>query len=178
MFDKDNLIPILPTYKETLKQSNMRDVDLKEYLLRYIEYQQEEIVSNYKLKYKLKDGDIFPIRWMRSQSFIFISLVSLILLTLYIAHSNLISTGIPEEITWIAITTLELCSLTFLANNKKYPNYIFILLAFISSGMYFKAWNYDSVDAVVRSFYTITPSLAMFFLSKLIFERYDTDRVT
>ena len=159
MFDKDNLISILPTYKETLKQSNMGDVDLKEYLLRYIEHQQEVI------------------RWMRSQSFIFISLVSLIVLTLYVAHSNLISTGIPEEITWIAITTLELCSLTFLANNKKYPNYIFILLTFISSGMYFKAWDYDSVDAVVRSFYTITPSLAMFFLSKLIFERYDTIRV-
>jgi hypothetical protein len=168
MFDKDNLIPILPTYKETLKQSNMSDIDLKEYLLRYIEHQQE-IIGNYKLK----DVDIFPIRWMRSQSFIFISLISLILLTLYIAHSNLISTGIPEEITYIAITTLELCSLTFLANNKKYPNYIFILLTFISSGMYFKAWNYDSVDAVIRSFYTITPSLAMFFLSKLIFERYD-----
>lgn len=173
MFDKDNLIPILPTYKETLKQSNMSDIDLKEYLLRYIEYQQD-IIGNYKLK----DVDIFPIRWMRSQSFIFISLISLILLTLYIAHSNLISTGIPEEITYIAITTLELCSLTFLANNKKYPNYIFILLTFISSGMYFKAWNYDSVDAVIRSFYTITPSLAMFFLSKLIFERYDTDRIT
>ena len=173
MFDKDNLISILPTYKETLKQSNMGDVDLKEYLLRYIEHQQE-VIDNYKLK----DVDIFPIRWMRSQSFIFISLVSLIVLTLYVAHSNLISTGIPEEITWIAITTLELCSLTFLANNKKYPNYIFILLAFISSGMYFKAWNYDSVDAVVRSFYTITPSLAMFFLSKLIFERYDTIRIT
>lgn len=173
MFDKDNLISILPTYKETLKQSNMGDVDLKEYLLRYIEYQQE-VIDNYKLK----DVDIFPIRWMRSQSFIFISLVSLIVLTLYVAHSNLISTGIPEEITWIAITTLELCSLTFLANNKKYPNYIFILLAFISSGMYFKAWNYNSVDAVVRSFYTITPSLAMFFLSKLIFERYDTNRIT
>lgn len=173
MFDKDNLISILPTYKETLKQSNMNDVDLKEYLLRYIENQQEVIAN-----YKLKDVDIFPIRWMRSQTFIFISLVSLILLTLYIAHNNLVSTGIPEEITYIAITTLELCSLTFLANNKKYPNYIFILLTFISSGMYFKAWNYDSVNAVIRGFYTITPSLAMFFLSKLIFERYDNNRVT
>ena len=36
MFDKDNLISILPTYKETLKQSNMSDVDLKEVNLLYL----------------------------------------------------------------------------------------------------------------------------------------------
>lgn len=166
----EELVKIYPTYKETLKNTNMEDKDLKEYLLSYIQSQKELIE-----KYELKDVDIFPIKWMRSQSFIFVSLLSLIVLTLYIAHNNLVSTGIPESITYIAITTLELCSLTFLANNKKYANYTFIVLTLISSALYFKAWNYTEVDAVVRVFYTITPSLALFFLSRLIFERYDRD---
>lgn len=168
----EELVKIYPTYKETLKNTNMEDKELKEYLLSYIQ-SQKEIIE----KYQSKDVDIVPIRWMRSQSFIFVSLLSLIILTLYIAHNNLVSTGIPESITYIAITTLELCSLTFLANNKKHANYIFILLTLISSALYFKAWNYIEVDAVVRGFYTVTPSLALFFLSKLIFERYDKDRV-
>ena len=162
----EELVKIYPTYKETLKNTNMEDKELKEYLLSYIQ-SQKEIIE----KYQSKDVDIVPIRWMRSQSFIFVSLLSLIILTLYIAHNNLVSTGIPESITYIAITTLELCSLTFLVN------YIFILLTLISSALYFKAWNYIEVDAVVRGFYTVTSSLALLFLSKLIFERYDKDRI-
>ena len=162
----EELVKIYPTYKETLKNTDMEDKELKEYLLSYIQ-SQKEIIE----KYQSKDVDIVPIRWMRSQSFIFVNLLSLIILTLYIAHNNLVSTGIPESITYIAITTLELCSLTFLVN------YIFILLTLISSSLYFKAWNYIEVDAVVRGFYTVTSSLALLFLSKLIFERYDKDRI-
>ena len=162
----EELVKIYPTYKETLKNTDMEDKELKEYLLSYIQ-SQKEIIE----KYQSKDVDISPIRWMRSQSFIFVNLLSLIILTLYIAHNNLVSTGIPESITYIAITTLELCSLTFLVN------YIFILLTLISSSLYFKVRNYTEVDAVVRGFYTVTPSLALLFLSKLIFERYDKDRI-
>ena len=162
----EELVKIYPTYKETLKNTDMEDKELKEYLLSYIQ-SQKEIIE----KYQSKDVDIVPIRWMRSQSFIFVNLLSLIILTLYIAHNNLVSTGIPESITYIAITTLELCSLTFLVN------YIFILLTLISSSLYFKVRNYTEVDAVVRGFYTVTSSLALFFLSKLIFERYDKDRI-
>ncbi len=172
MFEIVDKIKEHETYKDLLKSTGALDLELKAELLTCI-LEQNELIE----KYKLRDVDILPIRIMRSQAFVFISLLSLIILTLYIAHNNLISTGIPESITYIAITTLELCSLTFLANNKRHANSIFIILTLISSGLYYKAWEFTGVECVIRSFYTLTPSLAMFFLSKLIFEKYDRDSI-